>query len=149
MRKVPDFSGGQLFDSADVPISIIFYKNEIPKKQSNTLVYYAPKTYIKNDVLEGIVIDYSDVKYLPRTECQKPDTKIWKIAMWGSYFDFEFIEKINENYVNLKEYFKSNEIVLKTGLNSDSDHPDFIPKKIIKAKKIDRYYTVCNSEKHN
>lgn len=146
LRKVPNFSGGQLFDSADVPISIIFFKNEIPEIQKETITYYAPKTYIKNDLLEGIIIDSSDEKHLSRTECQKPNTKIWKIAMWGSFFDFEFIEKINKSYDNLNIYFKANGIELKTGLNSDSEHPDFIPKKIIKANKIDRYYTICNNE---
>ncbi len=94
LRKAPKFSGGQLFGSAVGPISIVFYQKKNPEIIKDTITYYAPKTYIKNDVLEGIVIDSSDEKHLPRTECQKPDTKIWKIAMWGSYFDFELIEKL-------------------------------------------------------
>ena len=94
LRKAPKFSGGQLFGSAVGPISIMFYQKEIPKDQKETITYYAPKTYIKNDVLEGIVIDSSDEKHLPRIECKKPNSKIWKIAMWGSYFDFELIEKL-------------------------------------------------------
>jgi len=146
LRKPPKFSGGQLFDSAKVPISIIFYQKEKLEDQKDTITYYAPKTYIKNDILEGIVIDSSDEKHLPRTECGKPDSKIWKIAMWGSYFDFELIESINKKNASLKEYFKENKILFKTGLNSDSDHPDFIPEKIINAKKISRYYTLDNSE---
>lgn len=146
LRKPPKFSGGQLFDSAKVPISIVFYQKEKPKNPKDTITYYAPKTYIKNDILEGIIIDYSDEKHLPRIECEKPDTKIWKIAMWGSYFDFELIESINKNNVSLKKYFKENKILFKTGLNSASDHPDFIPEKIINAKKISRYYTLDNSE---
>lgn len=94
LRKVPKFSGGQLFGSAVGPISIIFYQKEKPEIIKDSITYYAPKTYIKNDVLEGIVIDSSDVKHLPRKECEKKDSKIWKIAMWGSYFDFELIEKL-------------------------------------------------------
>lgn len=94
LRKAPKFSGGQLFGSAVGPISIVFYQKEEPENPKDTIAYYAPKTYIKNDVLEGIVIDSSDEKHLPRVECEKPDTKIWKIAMWGSYFDFELIEKL-------------------------------------------------------
>ncbi|WP_396151483.1 class I SAM-dependent DNA methyltransferase [Flavobacterium sp.] len=109
LRKAPKFSGGQLFGSAVGPISIVFYQNEIPKKQKDTITYYAPKTYIKNDILEGIVIDSSDEKHLPRTECQKPDTKIWKIAMWGSYFDFELIEKLFKNK-SLKSDLRKNNI---------------------------------------
>ncbi|WP_300979317.1 N-6 DNA methylase [Flavobacterium sp.] len=146
LRNPPKFSGGELFSSTIVPISVIFYQKKDPKKSNDTITYYAPKTYIKNDVLEGIVIDSSDEKHLPRTECQKKDSKIWKIAMWGSYFDFELIQKINNKYENLKEYFSNNKILFRTGLNSDSDHPDFIPKRIINAKKISRYYTLNNPE---
>ncbi len=146
LRNPPKFSGGELFNSTIVPISIIFYQKEIPKDQKETITYYAPKTYIKNDVLEGIVIDSSDEKHLPRVECQKPNTKIWKIAMWGSYFDFELIQKINGKYKNLKEYFSDNKILFRTGLNSDSANPDFIPGRIINAKKISRYYTLNSLE---
>jgi type I restriction-modification system DNA methylase subunit len=94
LRKAPKNLGGQLFGSAVGPISIVFFKAVIPEKQKEIITYYAPKTYIKNDVLEGIVIDSSDEKHLPRIECQKPNTKIWKISMWGSYFDFELIGKL-------------------------------------------------------
>jgi len=146
LRNPPKYTGGELFSSTIVPISIIFFQKEDPKIVKDTICYYSPKTYIKNDVLEGIVIDSSDEKHLPRPECQKPNTKIWKIAMWGSYFDFELIVSINNKYANLKKYFKSNKILFRTGLNSDSEHPDFIPERIINAKKISRYYTLNKSE---
>lgn len=141
LRKPPKFSGAQLFDSAKVPISIIFYQKEIPKDQKETITYYAPKTYIKNDVLEGIVVDSSDEKHLPRFECQKSNSKIWKIAMWGSYFDFELIEKMDKNYIKLDNYIKQNNIYYKTGLNGDKQKLDFIPESIVKTSEITKYYT--------
>ena len=140
-RKSPEVSGGQLFNSASVPISIVFYKNEIPENQTNHITYYAPKTYIKNNFIEGIILDSADVKHLPRIECEKKDTKIWKIAMWGSFYDFEFLKKVNDRHVSFQEHFKKNNIQYRTGLNADSDHPDFMPEKLINAKKIARYYT--------
>ncbi|WP_029274229.1 N-6 DNA methylase [Pedobacter borealis] len=146
LRNPPKFSGGELFSSTIVPISILFYQKEKPKTLLDTISYYAPKTYLKNDILEGIVIDPSDEKHLPRAECEKKESKIWKIAMWGSYFDFELIESINKKYISLKEYFSKNEILFRTGLNSDSEHPDFLPEKIINAKKISRYYTLNNAD---
>lgn len=109
LRKAPKNSGGQLFGSAVGPISIVFYQKEKPENPKETITYYAPKTYIKNDVLEGIVIDSSDEKFLPRIECEKKDTKIWKIAMWGSYFDFELIEKLFKNK-SLKSDLRKNNI---------------------------------------
>jgi hypothetical protein len=141
LRKAPKFSGGQLFGSAVGPISIVFYQKEIPVNQKDTITYYAPKTYIKNDVLEGIVIDSSDEKHLPRIECQKPDTKIWKIAMWGSYFDFELIEKLTKQKNDLGGFIKDNNQIwdCAKGIMSDSLKPDFIPNNIIAPKFVERY----------
>jgi type I restriction-modification system DNA methylase subunit len=96
LRKAPKSFGGQLFGSAVGPISIVFYKKETPRNASDRIVYYAPKTYIKSNVLEGVSIDSTDIKFLPREECQKPDTKIWKIAMWGGMGDYHLINKLIE-----------------------------------------------------
>lgn len=141
LRKAKKNFGGQLFGSAVGPISIVFYKNEIPKEQKETITYYAPKTFIKNNILEGIVIDSSDEKHLPRTECQKPDTKIWKIAMWGSYFDFELIQKLSKQTSDLGGFIKENNQIwdCAKGIMSDSLKPDFIPKNIISPNFVERY----------
>ena len=149
LRNISDEYGGQLFGSAIGPISIVFYQKEKPENSKDTITYYAPKTYIKSDVLEGIVIDSSDEKILPRTECEKPDTKIWKLAMWGNYLDFELIEKIDKSYINLDNYFRKNNIDYKTGLNGDKQNLDFIPDFIVKTSEIAKYYTRENATKPN
>jgi len=156
LRKAPKFSGGQLFGSAVGPISIVFYQNQIPENPKDTITYYAPKTYIKNDILEGIVIDSSDEKYLPRTECEKKDSKIWKIAMWGSYLDFELIEKLESQYKTLENYFEinKNDWIRGTGLHSPSEkqikeNKYFTPSKVIDTSLISKYYTPKNAEVNN
>ncbi|MCA6432937.1 MAG: N-6 DNA methylase, partial [Cytophagales bacterium] len=136
--------GGQLFGDATGPISIVFYQNKQPRKPSNKIAYYAPKTFIKSNLIDGLCIDFTDLKYLPREECQKPDTKIWKISMWGGMNDWMLIMNILGRSISLKEYFKNggNSWAKPTvGLNGDSEKPDFIPDKVINAKFIERYYT--------
>ena len=83
---------GQLFSSAAVPVCIAYFQKNPPQKTSNTIEYLAPKTYIKSNLIDGVVIDSTDIKFLPRTECQMPDTKIWKIAMWGNIVDYYFLK---------------------------------------------------------
>ena len=143
LRKVPKDFGGRLFGDAVGPISIVFYQKEEPKEISDRIVYYAPKTYVKSNVIDGLNIDSTDIKYLPREECQKPDTKIWKIAMWGGMNDWELITKLDLEYQNLQSTFKAKKDVWQyaTGLNADSKKLDFIPARIIDTKKIQRYYT--------
>jgi type I restriction-modification system DNA methylase subunit len=145
LRKAPKFSGGQLFGSAVGPISIVFYQNDTPENPKDTITYYAPKTYIKNDILEGIVIDSSDEKHLARTECEKKDSKIWKIAMWGSYFDFELIEKLFKSK-SLKQNLSKNNIKngvgfqLLTNNNDKKLKSEFISEnKYLDADFIERY----------
>lgn len=150
LRKAKKNFGGQLFGSAVGPISIVFYKKEIPENANDSILYYAPKTYIKNDVLECIVIDQSDIKFLPRAECHKPNTKIWKIAMWGSFYDFELIEKIyNTNSLNndlIKNHIKSGVgFQLLTDIKDNILKNDFISEsKYLDASCIERYSTNNN-----
>ncbi len=154
LRKAKKNFGGQLFGSAIEPICVVFYQKENSEAlKKDTITYYSPKTYIKNDILEGIVIDSSDEKHLPRTECQKPNTKIWKIAMWGSYFDFDLIKKYDGN--SLKKYFKNNNDWIKgTGLhipsaNYTNKENIIIPEKTIDTTNISRYLVLKDNLKNN
>lgn len=143
LRNAKKNFGGQLFGDATGPISIVLYQKEKPENISDKIAYYAPKTYIKSNVIDGLSIDFTDLKFLPREECQKPDTKIWKIAMWGGINDWELITRIDSEYQNLKSVFKNKRSIWQyaTGLNADSQKLNFIPERIINTKKIQRYYT--------
>ncbi|WP_417237502.1 HsdM family class I SAM-dependent methyltransferase [Bizionia paragorgiae] len=144
LRKVPENFGGQLFGSATGPISVIFYTKNIPKDKSDTIIYYAPKTYIKSNVIEGVTIDSMDLKYLPREECQNPSTKIWKIAMWGGMSDFEIIKRISSKTVSMAKYFENSKNgwdFPRSGLNGDSEHQDFVPEQIMNSRYVQRFYT--------
>jgi type I restriction-modification system DNA methylase subunit len=105
LRHAPKNYGGQLFNSSSGPICIVFYRKNIPETPAKRIVYYAPKTFVKSNVLDGIVIDNYDVNYLPREECQKADTKIWKIAMWGGDADVDLINKLSSKEIDSVERF--------------------------------------------
>src|SRR5699024_5253982 len=107
LRKAHKKFGGQLFGGATGPISIIYYRKEIPENPKDKIIYYAPKTFIKTNVFEGLSMDATDIKYLPRKECQKPDTKIWKVAMWGGMQDWNLIQKLQFDYISLNKLFKN------------------------------------------
>jgi type I restriction-modification system DNA methylase subunit len=153
LRNAPKNFGGQLFGSATGPVSIVYYKKEQPKNPSNRIIYYAPKTYIKSNVIEGLVIDSTDLKFLPREECQKSDTKIWKIAMWGGMGDFELIKRLNKVYPTINTYLDSKEIDYGVGfqLSNPSDKPNSEIKKlpIHTPNNIFKYYTYNSNNRIN
>jgi type I restriction-modification system DNA methylase subunit len=149
LRKAPKDFGGQLFRSTTAPISIIFYQKEKPINFNDRIIYYAPKTFIKGHVLEGIVIEKSDVKYLPREECQKPDTKIWKIAMWGGMKDWDLINKMySTNFSTIDDFTRQNNIKSGVGfqlLTNNRDNRKYSDElyqfPYLDARLMNKYYT--------
>ena len=151
-RKAPKTFGGQLFTSAVGPVSIVFYQKQFPQKQSDTIEYWAPKTFIKNSLVEGVIIDATDIKHLPRAECQKPNTKIWKIAMWGTLEDYKLINKLNK-HSRLKEFILHQNLNKALGLQFldkstkldavvTDDEISKLP--YIEPRSVERYYTNSN-----
>lgn len=149
LRNAKKNFGGQLFGDATGPISIVFYQNKQPKKPFNKIAYYAPKTFIKTNVIDGLSIDFTDLKYLPREECQKPDTKIWKVAMWGGMNDWELIQRLDNSKLNsINKFAKKNNIESGVGfqlLTQKKDKAKFSETltklKYLDADVITRYYT--------
>jgi hypothetical protein len=141
LRKAPKTFGGSLFSSAVVPATIFFFQKEAPQKKSKTIEYWAPKTYIKNHIAEGVLIDSSDIKFLPRKECQKPDTKIWKIAQWGTLNDFMLISSLDrldrlDTYID-KEKFGGGFQRKKNG----TENLNIKKTPFIDTQKLNLYYT--------
>ena len=139
-RKAPKHFGGQLFVSAVGPVSIVYFQHIAPETISEIIEYWVPKTYIKSSIVDGVVIDNSDIKELPRTKCLNPNSKIWKVALWGNFNNFRLLKKLQKT--TLKDYFdKTDNWIYGRGLNADSDNPDFVPNQLIKTECIERYFT--------
>jgi len=153
LRNAKKNFGGQLFGDATGPISIVFYQKKQPPKPSDKIVYYAPKTFIKSNVIDGLSIDFTDLKYLPREECQKPDTKIWKIAMWGGMNDWELIQRLSDDYSTIKSFFKKENIDY--GVGFELSNPANKPNREIKRLPIHtpnnilKYYTPIPNDRIN
>ena len=147
LRNVKKDFGGQLFGDATGPISIVFYQKELPENPSDKIAYYAPKTFIKSNIIDGLNIDFTDLKYLPREECQKPDTKIWKIAMWGGMNDWELINTLSKDHCNFESYLNNNNIEFGSGLHLKESEGKkvLIESRYADATKIKKYYTPQNN----
>ena len=151
LRNAKKNFGGQLFGDATGPISIVFYQKEQPKKPSDKIAYYAPKTFIKSNLIEGLSIDFTDLKYIPREECQKTDSKIWKIAMWGGMNDWDLIQNLNDNFETIKSFFANKNIDY--GVGFELSNPANKPNNEIKELPIHtpdnilKYYTPKPSDR--
>lgn len=149
LRNAPKNFGGQLFGGATGPISIVYYQKEQPEKPNDRIAYYAPKTFIKTNVIDGLSIDSTDLKHLPRVECQKPNTKIWKIAMWGGMGDWELIQRLRNDNNSFKEYLDNNDILFGSGLHPKENESNKMEIEgfHINTGKIETYYTPKDNTK--
>lgn len=151
-RKVPKNFGGHLFGDAVGPISIVYYQSQIPENPSAHIEYTAPKTYVKSNVIEGLQIDRTDIKHLPRVECQNPNSKIWKIAMWGGIADWKLIQQLYSYENNIKSYASSYNIKHSVGLqplgkssNKPIEDNEISKMEFIRPESIERFYTDRNN----
>jgi len=132
----------KLFKKADWPTSVFFYQLTPPEKQKDTLIYCTPKTTYFRNFLPSLVIDTSDVKFLPRSECVK-ENHIWKIAMWGTQRDFDFIKNLSryksiEDHLKLRNDWHYGRGYQKTG-NPPKEDLELGKIPLIEAKDITRY----------
>jgi hypothetical protein len=113
-RKAPKNFGGQLFSSAVGPVSILYYQKKASKPKPY-IEYWAPKTYVKSYLVEGIIIDATDIKYLPRADCSEKNTSIWKVAMWGTMEDYELLKRLR-TATTLEAFLDKKGMVHSTGV---------------------------------
>jgi hypothetical protein len=141
-KQTTDEKKEKLFRKANWPTSIFFYRITPPKKQKNTLIYCTPKTTYFRNFLPSLVIDTADLKFLPRSECAK-NNHIWKIAMWGTQRDFDFINSLSkyktiEDHLKLQNEWHYGRGYQETGKNPKEDlELGKIP--LIEARDITRY----------
>ncbi len=152
LRKVSKGSGGSLFASAVGPACVLFYSKTVNQENyEDKILYCAPRTYkslLKNKIIDALVIEQSDIKYLPREECKNPDSKIWKVSMWGNERDFRFIKSLTVDK-NLEGLF--DELNWNNGVGFQTSSPLKFPDNeiskipFVRADKIERYGTSVNN----
>lgn len=89
----------EIFDNADVPASIIFYEKSTKEEIANNVIKYIsmkPTIYFKK--LKILILTKQDFKRISQSKLLENDY-LWKILLYGSYLDFNFIKRIQS-----KEY---------------------------------------------
>lgn len=142
LRKSNKKHKGNLFESAVGPACVLFFRPTSKGEISEKILYSSPTSTRKNNIIDGIYIDQLDIKYLPREECKDPDSKVWKIAMWGSQKDFHLYKRLS-NGLNLEDDL--NKMNWRWGNGYQTSKPaDKVDNEIsklstIKTSSIDRY----------
>lgn len=146
----------QIFKGAVAPATVLSF---LCKKSSlNHKVEYIslkPNKYLK---LFGIImIEPDDIKYVKQTLFLEND-ELWKILVYGGYWDFELIKNVRKNFSTIKDVASQNNLIMKKGLqDNDGDKKDssnLVGRKILDSEEaLDHFYlnesayTIFNKDK--
>lgn len=148
LRKLKKGQGKNIFAHAVGPACVLFYHKNKPQQQKPSITYVCPKPTERDLFSDDLVLDALDFYYLPRQECQKPNTVIWKTSMWGTEKDFQLIKSLSEkeplnHYLTEKNgWYKGNGIQFLTNSNVKPKIDNDIKKfKFIENKDLLNYHT--------
>lgn len=148
LRRARKGQGKSIFADAVGPACVLFYMKNPPEKQKQKITYVCPKPTIRDQYSDELILDALDFYYLPRRECKKSDTIIWKTAMWGTENDFELIQTLSEkkklsDYLTEKNgWYKGEGFQFLSKKERKHWLDDELSKmKVIEAKKVRRYFT--------
>ena len=133
----------EIFDKAKVPVSIIFYVKATKEEITNNVIKYIsmkPNPYFKK--LKILTLSKSDFKKILQSKLE--NDYLWKILVYGSYLDFNFIKRLKEyksiNKISTENHYKQGMGIQATKGKYDISYhlnKDFID--IPRGKESERY----------
>lgn len=122
-----------IFENADVPVSILFYKystkNEVLK---NNILYISMKPNPFLQKLKCLAITKTDYKTISQSKLLEYDY-LWKILLYGSYLDFNFIKRLNNNYQKIQNLINEKRLLKYQGFKrNDKNVKERTDTKILK-----------------
>ncbi len=123
-------------DPSIAPTAIIFYKYAHGENTDNTVIEHItlqPSRFFS--LFKIFSISRSDIKEIKQKRLKEFDW-LWKVLVYGSYLDFNFITKLRNEYITIGELIDNNKFVVSTGIHSRSFTVD-PPKNTISIKNLD------------
>jgi len=142
-----------LFEKAKQAAALIIYKhrNERRIDLSEKVTYVVPKTKTTIKNRKTIIIDSSEINFLPISEILKDNSKIFKIAMYGGLRDLRFVNKLNL-MKSIDELETEGEVMQGMGLIKDNSakskgNYDIGNNEFIEVKNIFPFYVKFSNQK--
>jgi len=135
-----------IFENAKVPVSILFYESATKRDILSNVVKYVsikPNPYFKK--LKILTISKNDFKKILQSKVLDYDY-IWKILVYGSYLDFNFIKRLKE-FKTIKDYIISNNIGITVGNKTIKTNKMYLKMPYVQTKQFRPFYIEPNNIK--
>lgn len=133
----------QIFKGAIAPATVLsFLCKKSPLNHKVEYISLKPNKYLS---LFGILmIEPDDIKYVKQTLFLENDD-LWKILVYGGYWDFELLNSLREKHKTIKNIVSEHNLIMKKGLqDNDGDKKDssyLVGRKILDSDAaVDHFY---------
>lgn len=138
--------GEEVFQSADTPCVVLFYRySDNNKTDQNIVEHIVIKPNRFFSLFKIFMLQKNDYKEIVQSRLKENDW-LWKVLIWGSYQDFNFLKRLKNNYITIAEKIEKDKLLLGQGITiGDKDRiyntEHLIGKSLIDHKKdIDQFY---------
>lgn len=136
----------EIFENADVPVSIIFYEKSTKEEIANNIIkYISMKPNRHFEKLKILILTKNDFKKVLQSKLIEDDY-LWKILVYGSYLDFNFIKRIRA-YKTIAQSVDSKAQGLIVGGGDKNPTVAYKGMPYIKTKQFKPFYIEKNSVK--
>lgn len=136
----------EVFTSAHAPAAILFFKYAHQKDTThNELIYHCLKPNRFFSLFKILMLQTPDIKKVVQERLIAYDW-LWKVLIYGSYLDFNFIKRLKHEYSSIENNIKDNRQLYGQGIivgekNKQYDVKKYRGRRLIDHKKdIEQYY---------
>jgi len=129
----------EVFVGVKVPVSLIFYEcakeDEIQKNEIN-YISMKPNPYFKK--LKILMLSKADFKKVSQKKLIENDY-LWKILVYGSYLDFNFIKRLKQ-FDMIQDYIQSSNEGIMIGGGDKNSTDEYHNISFIETKQIEPFF---------
>ncbi len=112
-----------LFPGAKAPGAAFFFKPTPTDSPDASILTYAPilveqainRGEHKKDGAWNIIVNSSEIRYVPVSEAKSGDPLVWKTAMWGSHRDLKFLRRVAKKFPGFGSFSIQHKIMAHAG----------------------------------
>ena len=143
----------EVFESAQAPATILFFKYAHQKDTSqNTIMHLCLKPNRLFSLFKIFVLQRPDIKRVMQKRLMEYDW-LWKVLVYGSYLDFNFLKSLKEEYPSIKEKIEQDNLLYGQGILANEgdriDSSHLVGKKLLEHNDVEQFFVKNNLNTFN
>ena len=108
--------GKEVFQSANTPAAVLFYRYYYGNKTDKNIIEHIvlkPNRFFS--LFNIFTIQRNDYKQIVQSRLKGNDW-LWKVLVWGSYLDFNFLKRLRSEYSSIDKIVKEDNLIVGQGI---------------------------------